>query len=41
MEINGRAVSRLALGTAVYRYEREGDAFALMDAYRGYYGFFG
>ena len=34
MEINGRVVSRLALGTAVYRSEREADAFALMDAYR-------
>lgn len=34
MEINGRVVSRLALGTAVYRCEREDGAFALMDAYR-------
>lgn len=38
MEINGRAVSRMALGTAVYRYDREGDAFALMDAYRAFGG---
>lgn len=35
MEINGRAVSDLALGTAVYRGgEREADAFRLMDVYR-------
>lgn len=35
MEINGRKVSALALGTAVYRGgERETDAFRLMDTYR-------
>ncbi len=35
MEINGREVSALALGTAVYRGgEREADAFRLMDVYR-------
>ena len=35
MEINGVALSRLALGTAVYRGgEREKDAFRLMDVYR-------
>ena len=34
MHIKGNSVSRLVLGTAVYRFEREADAFALMDAYR-------